>query len=337
MPGSLPAATDKTGGCHDERVLDETLPPYGETAVRPDWADLPGGLRTAIENRLCCSVRAAATAGGGFTRGFAAVLTSSNGGTAFVKAAPADTPLAGFYAREAALTAVLPDGVPVARPRWTLEAAGWVAVCFDALDGRMPRLPWRAGELAAALDAWALTAGLHPHPVAAVLAGAVPLLADVACAELDRGAAALRGDERPPPLVPRGRLAELAELEGLLPALAADVGVIHGDLRIDNVLIDHRAWICDWAWPVRGPAWFDTAVLLVTAYGDHDVDALFAAHPTSLDAPPEALDATLAAMSGHWLASAAGPPSDASPHSRAHQRFSGSRAVAWLGTRRGWS
>ena len=68
------------------------------------------------------------------------------------------------------------------------------------------------------------------------------------------------------------RLDELAALERALPELAAGTGMLHGDLRVDNVLIERggRAWLCDWTWPCLGAPWFDTVTLLVSAYaGGH--------------------------------------------------------------------
>jgi hypothetical protein len=331
-----------------------TLPPvpYDATAVRPHWDELPADLRTAVTDRLGAPEHTATTAGGGFTRGFAATLTTSAGHRVFVKAARSDSALSRWYAREAAITAALPDGVPTARPRWTLEAAGWTALCLDALPARVPNLPWSPDELDAVLQAWATAADLlrHPRPRAVAELG-LPLLADLARMELSQWSAGT---------LDHPRRADLAALERRLPGYAVDVGVIHGDLRIDNVLVADapapttprstdarsadarsgdagRAWLCDWAWPARGPAWFDTASLLVTAYASGlDADALFADHPTTADAPSDALDATLAALSGYWLARASGPATDASPHSRGHQRFSGTQALAWLGARQGW-
>jgi len=112
----------------------------------------------------------------------------------------------------------------------------------------------------------------------------------------------------------------------------------HGDLRLDNVLIDRsgRAWLCDWSQVCRGPAWFDTVSLLITAYASGlDASALFAAHPTAAEASPEALDAALAALSGFWL-SRADWPSEASPTLREHQRWSGMVALDWLASRHRW-
>jgi aminoglycoside phosphotransferase (APT) family kinase protein len=136
------------------------------------------------------------------------------------------------------------------------------------------------------------------------------------------------------------RLAELAALEQALPAYAEGTGVIHGDLRLDNVLLGPAgtAWLCDWTWPCLGAPWFDTVTLLVTAYASGlDADRLLAGHPTARGVPPEAIDGALAALGGYWLSRAAGRASTASPHSRAHQRFSGEQAMAWLAERQGWS
>ncbi len=124
------------------------------------------------------------------------------------------------------------------------------------------------------------------------------------------------------------------ELESLLPRYAAEAtGLIHGDLRVDNVLIgaDGRAWFCDWTWVCSGPAWFDLAGLLLTAYASGlDADRLFAAHPATTGAPPDALDATLAALAGYYLTGAAAAPPTASPHQPAHQRWSGEQSLDWL-------
>jgi aminoglycoside phosphotransferase (APT) family kinase protein len=177
----------------------------------------------------------------------------------------------------------------------------------------------------------------------------LPALPDLLRAELScwsavhAGAAPLPPMPGPAPGAMPGpapwRLAELAALEQALPAHAAGTGMTHGDLRLDNILIDGagRGWICDWTWPCLGAPWFDTVTLLVTAYaGGADADRLLSAHPTARDATPEAVDGALAALSGYWLTRAAGRPSTASPHSRAHQRYSGTAALGWLAARRGW-
>jgi Phosphotransferase enzyme family len=337
----LPGGCDKNGYRQDGRVRQISLPevPYGATAVRPTWLDLPESLRQAISRRLGGPIAAALSAGGGFTRAFAAILATSAGPRAFVKAAPLTDPTADWYAREAAITSALPEAVDAARPRWTMVHSGYFVLCLDAIDGHVPSLPWSPAELDAALAAWATAADALAHPSAELLAVGVPPLPEILRAEMSWWTEIAAGRERMPRTarhtVAPARLRELAALERALVPLAAGPGLLHGDLRIDNVLIDRggRARLCDWTWPCFGAPWFDAVTLLVSAYASGlDADApLHRWNP-----PPDGVDGALAALAGYWLVRADGGPSSASPHSRQHQRFSGEQALAWLAERRGW-
>ncbi|GGM16142.1 hypothetical protein GCM10012279_37860 [Micromonospora yangpuensis] len=313
--------------------------PHHSTARRPAWTSLPPALRAAVADRLGAPVVAARTAGAGFTSGFAALLSTADGGQVFVKAAStAEQPhLVDWYAREAAILARLPGGLPVPRPRWTLSEAGWFALGLDALPGRIPRLPWESTELTATLTGYARVAAALAEPPAELTGLGLPHLADLARQDILWWEEVAAGRE-PPPVSPAGtldRLDELVALESRLPGYAAGAtGLIHGDLRADNVLVDPagRAWFCDWPWLCHGPPWFDLVTLLLSAYADGlDADALFADHPASAGAPADALDASLAALAGYHLVNAATP----APLS-AHQRWSGTQALGWLARRQGW-
>jgi aminoglycoside phosphotransferase (APT) family kinase protein len=236
---------------------------------------------------------------------------------------------------------VLPTAVPAARPRWTLTAGGHFAICLDAVDGHIPALPWRPAELTAVLDAWATAAAALRDPPADLVAIGLPRLSDLLRSDLSHWQWIAAGQAPMPPAPPTAaaRLRELVALEAALPEYADTTALTHCDLRVDNVLIDStgKAWLCDWNWLCAGAPWFDTAMLLITAYASGlDADALFAGHPTARDAPPGALDATLATLAGYSLSRAAAPPTDASSHVRAHQRWTGHQALSWLATRRGW-
>jgi aminoglycoside phosphotransferase (APT) family kinase protein len=318
--------------------------PYDATAVRPDWAALPAALRDAVADRLGGPPDTVRVAGAGFTRGFAALLARADGNRIFVKAAAWDTHrhLVDWYAREAAILARLPAGLPVPRPRWTLAEAGWYAVGLDAVDGRTPALPWTPADLSATLAGYAEIAAALADPPADLVALGLPRLADLARDDILWWGEVAAGREPAPPLPAHAadRLPELVALENRLPGYAAAApGLLHCDLRVDNVLIDPagRAVICDWNWLCHGPAWFDLVGLLITGYASGlNADAAFATHPASAGAPPDALDVTLAALAGYYLTSAAAGPSSASPHIRPHQRWSGERALDWLADRRGW-
>ncbi|WP_407940439.1 phosphotransferase family protein [Micromonospora auratinigra] len=349
--------------------------PYDGTAVRPGWAALPAGLRDAIAARIGGPPTTVRVAGAGFTRGFAALLTGPDGERTFVKAAALDGQrhLADWYFHEANVLARLPADLPVPRPRWALAEAGWYALALTAVDGHLPRLPWNPAELDAALGTYAEVAAALADPPAPLLALELPHLADLARDDLlswrdvAAGRARLPWDAPPgrlpsaapagttapaaspepveagrqgpgrPPHVP---LSALVTLESRLPGYAAGGGLAHGDLRVDNLLIGHdgRAWLCDWTWLCHGPAWFDLVSLLITGYASGlDADAAFAGHPAAAQAPADALDVTLAALSGYFLTSATAGPSSASPHLRAHQRWSGEQAFSWLAARQGWT
>ncbi|MFF4890338.1 phosphotransferase family protein [Micromonospora chersina] len=317
--------------------------PYDATADRPDWAELPAGLRDALAARLGGHPVTVRPAGAGFTRGFAAVLTGPTGEPVFVKAAALaeQRHLVDWYAHEAAVLTRLPAGLPVPRPRWALTEAGWYALALTAVDGHTPRLPWEPAELDAALTAYAEVAVALAAPPVDLVALGLPRLADLARDDILWWGEVAAGREPAPALPPWAPLPGLAALESRLPAYAdAAPGLAHCDLRVDNVLLDAdgRAWICDWNWLCHGPAWFDLVTLLITGYASGlDADAAFAGHPAAAGAPADALDVTLAALSGYLLTSAAAGPSTASPHIRAHQRWSGEQALSWLAARQGWT
>ena len=310
--------------------------PYAATAVRPNWSDLPTALRAAISRRLGAEVASATTAGGGFTRAYAGLLETGAGGRVFVKAAPFGG-VASAYAREALITSRLPAGVPAARPLWTLEEAGHFVLCLAAVPGHVPELPWPEPELTAALAAWHTAADALSRPPEGLLAAGLPRLPDLVRNELSWWSEVAAGRVPAPPMPEwaRSHLDELADLEQRLPALVAGDGMLHGDLRVDNVLIDDdgRAWLCDWTWPCLGAPWFDTVTLLVSAWAaGADADRLLA----EWRPPRDGVDGALAAMSGYWLTRAAGDSGTAAPTARQHHLFSGTQALTWLATRRGW-
>ncbi len=129
----------------------------------------------------------------------------------------------------------------------------------------------------------------------------LPALSDLLRADLSWWQEILAGRYPLPPgaAVARDHIQELAALEAALPSLVAVAPgaagpLTHCDLRVDNLLVSAggaggptgadglsgAVWICDWNWLCWGPAWFDTAGLLVSAYASGlDADALFFGAP----------------------------------------------------------
>jgi hypothetical protein len=110
----------------------------------------------------------AATQPGGFSPGLAARLRLADGRRVFVKAAGPDPDTPALHRAEAQITAALPATAPSPRLLWSYDDHGWVALAFADIQGKLPTLPWRPGELQRVLDAVAeLATTLTPTPVAA--------------------------------------------------------------------------------------------------------------------------------------------------------------------------
>ncbi|MBM7789272.1 phosphotransferase family protein [Tenggerimyces flavus] len=308
--------------------------PYGATALRPHWPDLPEPIRARIEERLGDVVVAVASQGSGFTHGFASRLVYGRGRRAFVKAASDATGpvIADCYRAEARVVPTLPAGVPAPALRWTIEESGWVVLCFEDVPGRPPRRPWEPSELTAVLTALTpMSEALTPGPPALVVPDARDWLAADFGYWRDLADSAEPGDSE--------RIADLAVLEAAALDAIAGTSVIHCDLRDDNVIVgdDGKVWVCDWNWPSRGAPWVDLLTLLLSAAGDgYDADALFAAHPLGADVDPDAVDAVLAALCGYFVRSARSGPDAASPHLRNHQSWYAEATMSWLARRQGW-
>ncbi|GIH03126.1 hypothetical protein Rhe02_11930 [Rhizocola hellebori] len=308
--------------------------PYDATAQRPSWDDLPSALRSALEARLGAPVVGASVSGCGFTPGFAALLTTVDGTQHFVKAAHLSIEVAQWYAQEAKVTAALPPGIPTAALRWSGELADHVVLCFDAVAGaRTPSLPWSLPELNECLDALTAAARALAEPVPQILALQLDPFSNV----LDHALSQWRsGQAGPDP-----QRDALIALEARFDELTREsTTFVHGDLRLDNLLIDSAgtAWICDWNFLGHGPPWFDLLTVLISAEaGGLDVDTLFAEHPLAVNLPPDALDAGLAAILGYYRYSGARPEIDTSPAVRGHQRYYADLTGRWLARRQGWA
>ncbi len=303
--------------------------PHGQTAQRLTWRFLPPEVRDLVEGRLGAAVADAESRDGGFTPGFASVLTGEDGSRLFVKAASraAQALAASSYSEEARKRALLGDAIPAPRLLWTHEDDAWVILAFEAVDAAPPRRPWRPDELDRALDlAEEIAEATASVPEALELR---PLVEDIP--SLLTSWSLVDAD-----WPHREEAAELAAAFAGLP----DPRFVHADLRDDNVLLldDGGALACDWNWPALGPVWLDTVDLLVSAHGDGlDADDLLSRRALTRDADPDAIDSWLAAICGFMLASTSRPAPPSSPHLRTHATWYAEASWSWLARRRGWT
>ena len=308
--------------------------PHGATARRLEWPFLPAHLRSYIERKCGSPVLKAISQTSGFTPGFASVLVCENGTRHFVKAASvkAQRMFADSYREEARKLAALPTSVPAPRLLWHLDD-DWVVLGIEYVAGRAPQRPWQQADLDALLDALEESAdALTPPPAGLALDEATADLAPLldGWPEIHR----TRTDLDP---------AHLLEAEALARRFA-DVcsgdTLVHTDIRSDNVIIDAdgRARICDWNWPVRGCAWFDSFAALIGPRGEGiDVDDVLTTRRLLRDVDPEAFDINLALYVGYFFTQGVQPTPPTSPYLRDHQRWQGEVCWEWLAERRGWA
>ncbi len=308
--------------------------PHGGTARRLEWVHLPPVVRRLVERRLGSRVVRAESAGGGYTSGFASVLTGDNGARVFVKAASkkAQAAAAQAYAEEVRKLRSLPAGLPVPRLLWAHQDDLWVVLGFEYLEGPAPARPWRGEELDACLDTLeSLGTALTPVP---------PTMRLRPLASEQEFGGMLASWEHVRALTPDWpHLRDAAALAGRYDRALRGETVVHTDARDDNfVLTDAGAVLCDWNWPAAGPTWADSVLLLISAHGDGlDADALLAQRPLTSAADADHVDCLLALVCGYFLHHRNDPPRSASPYIRVHQAWYADAAWSWLAQRRGWT
>lgn len=325
---------------------DATTPPLAFSGQRLDWRDLPRTVRTRIQELAGAQVTAETSATTGFSPGFAAVLELADGRGVFVKAvSPAENPESPQLARaEVRAAAALPPQVPAPALLWSDDDGDWVLLGFEVAPGRPPLLPWRPDELEVVLRALDTLAEAEPLPGHALRPTAELLTGDFTGWTR---IAALPADELDRLVTAAGEVGPwlLAHLDLLVgwerDALAACAGtaLVHGDLRADNVLIDHdhdggRVALIDWPHASVGAPWLDLAFMLpsVAMQGGGAPQDLFWSRPVSRGVDAGRLRAAVAGLSGYFAHSALQPAPVGIPNLRRFQAAQARHAVAWLRT-----
>ncbi|MFJ6543261.1 aminoglycoside phosphotransferase [Streptomyces sp. NPDC091385] len=192
---------------------------------RIHWDDLPPGARDAVEQHTGAVLRVQ-TVDAGANSGIAATVHTADA-TLFVKGVPIDHPQARTQQREATINPYLPPSCP--RLLWQVQAAGWDLIGYEHLVGR--HADYAPGS-----------------PDLPLVARAVVELQNTPCP----GIVLKRAEDR------WSGYAGSADVE----QFGGDT-LLHTDLAPHNVLVADRAHLIDWAWPTRGAAWIDPAVLIL--------------------------------------------------------------------------
>lgn len=312
-------------------------------AQRPEWGDIPQPVREGIEELAGGKVVRAVSHVGGFSPGLAARIELADGTKLFVKAASpspnAETPQ--IHRSEARIAAALPTEASVPRFLGAYDDGTWVALLFEYIDGRPPRLPWEHEELTRVLDALGrLSRTLTPSPVrappirekhAGYLQGWRRILT-----EQGKAGTLLAGTD---PWI-RKHLSALAEMEANWPNIAQGSTLLHADIRADNILLTPtRVYFVDWPWACIGAPWIDLMAMLPSVYmqGGPPPWDVFDVHPLAEGVPPDAAATYLCALTGYFLWSSLQPPPPGLPTLREFQRAQGDRALEWLKRRTGWA
>jgi serine/threonine protein kinase len=296
---------------------------------RIGWPDLPEPIQTVVEEILGGRVLDARSQTGGFSPGSADRVVIDSGRRAFVKAvsrAQNDRSVE-LARREAAVAAALPASTPAPRLLGSFDDGYWVVMVFEDIEGRNPRTPWVAPELAATVTALReLALAATPAPLSAIPAAADSLrpnfagwqrIADDPPADLDPWAA--------------NHLDELrAAADRGVVAVGSGHTLVHCDIRADNLLLrpDGSIVIVDWPWACVGPAWLDRVLLgmnVIFCGGDPG--------PALVEVDSAVCVDVLAGFAGYLLDIARRPDPPSMPTVREFQRAQAAALIPWLRSR----
>ncbi|HEX4163138.1 MAG TPA: phosphotransferase [Acidimicrobiales bacterium] len=312
--------------------------PTGPAAgVHLPWAKVPAAVKAwaaALGGGDPTEVR---DLHGGFSPGAAAWLECPRGAV-FVKAVGEelnpDSPA--LHRREALVSGALPALATFPVLLDVHDDSGWVALAFDAIEGRLPRHPWDRAQLDSVLGALEQAhEALTPSPAAHLES------AQQVFATLFGGWAELATAKDTAGLDPwcRAHLSELVALEARWPEAIAGQTLVHGDIRSDNILMSPTGPVfVDWPHAAVGNPVFDLVAWApsVVLEGGPQPEELLAAHGPSRSADPDVVSVLLAAVSGFFVSHSRRPPPPGLPTLRPFQAAQGEVALAWLRRRRAW-
>jgi hypothetical protein len=244
---------------------EDLMRPVEPSAV---WDELPRALRDAIESRTGPVLRTSA-GGEGLGTSVRLVLHMAEGGVFIKGTGPGSTD---HQRRRLALGADLAPYVAAVSPPllWRMRAEGWDITAWPALPGR----PWADQK-----------PGSEDIPK---MAGLLTKLSAIPAPDILTRSA-------------RGHWGEYADS----PDLLEGDSIVHRDPNPTNFVVNgDRAWMVDFGWAVRGPAWMTSANLIVSmmeaGWDAADADNAMKTVPAWAEAPPQAVTELARAEVREW-------------------------------------
>jgi hypothetical protein len=314
-----------------------TTPTGPAAGVHLPWAGVPEAVKAWAASLGGGEPSEVHDLHGGFSPGAAARLECPRGAV-FVKAVGEElnpeSPV--LHRREGVVSAVLPalPAFPVLLDVY--DDGGWVALAFDAIEGRLPHHPWDRTELDTVVAALEQAHdALTPSPAAHLEPAARHFQ------KLFGGWAELASAHDTPGLDPwcRAHLSDLAVLESRWPEAIDGQTLVHGDVRSDNILIGPAGPVfVDWPHAAIGNPVFDVVAWApsVVLEGGPRPEDLLGAHRQSRAADADLVSVLVAAVSGFFLSHSLRPPPPGLPTLRSFQAAQGEVALAWLRRRKAW-
>jgi hypothetical protein len=299
---------------------------------RLQWPDLPEALRDAITGVLGSAVVEAVGQRGGYGPSLAARCGLADGRRVFIKAvSPAQNPdTPGMMRREARIAGCLPADAPAPPLLHALDDGEWIALVFEEVSGHLPHTPWIPDELDRVIDATRRLGELAPRaplPTVAeqydaMFTGWRLLAAEDADAISDQWC--------------RDHLDELVAAEARWKDVTSGTGLVHGDVRSDNVLLNGDDVVfVDWTNTCTGADWFEVLLMLpsIELEGGGTPESVLARVGLG-DLDADQIAPVVAALAGYFAERGRLPDPPGLPTVRGFQRAQGAVTNAWL--RRLW-
>ncbi len=268
------------------------------------WNELPETVQATVQHHFG-PVNGSEPVTGGQSSDIALVLRDVEGGRAFVKGVKGRSPRMRWLRNEITAGGLAPGIAP--RVLFHEDVDDWLIVAFEYVAGRAASLAPGSPDLAVVAST---VEKLSHLPAASVRSladrwGTTDWWSKVAEAEPDR----VHGRD----------VAELDARAAELPELVIGEQLVHTDLHGDQFILgeDDQVRVIDWGFPGAGPAWVDTAfVMLRLVEAGHSIDEAeaWAYERTSFsgitDRALTAFAVYIAGLWTHWAVSAPEPGAD---------------------------